>query len=303
MTEASKTSLQEGGASPATPPAEAGGDGTASPVTPAPVSADPASTPAAAADAAPAPDKSADVVASEADTKPEPSLLSTAELPEKEAAKDEKSEAKEPAPDQKADAPKEEKADAKADAEKSKDDKAADAAPADKTAAQKPPVKYEPFKLPDGVKLDDSKVKEFTDVLDAADISPQDRAQKLVDFHVAEMNLVVEEQSNNQIKAWKDFTESLKSDYKKDSDLGGNRQDTSLGIAKSVIEQMGGTAEQKADLYKMLDHTGMGNYVGLARLLNNIYEHYMGDVPVPANPPTKAARGDFQTVMYGPNGQ
>lgn len=187
------------------------------------------------------------------------------------------------------------------DAKDGKDGKPAPA-PADEALAQKPQARtYDAFKAPDGVKFDDAQVKSFTDLLDNAELSHQDRAQKLIDMHAGEINRVIKEQRDHQLKSWSDFTDSLKSDFKKDPELGGNRQETSLGIAKYVLEQMGGSADQQKDLIAMMNHTGMGNHLGLIRMLNNIYERFLVQPsPVPGNAPNRATRGNFQDVMYGP---
>jgi len=191
------------------------------------------------------------------------------------------------------------KPDAAKDAAKDGKDKPA---PADEALAPKPQAKtYDAFKAPEGVKFDDTQVKSFTDLLDNAELPHQDRAQKLIDMHVGEINRVIQEQRDHQLKSWSDFTDSLKSDFKKDPDLGGNRQETSLGIAKYVLEQMGGNADQQKDLIAMMNHTGMGNHVGLIRMLNNIYERFLAQPsPVPGSAPNQATRGNFQDVMYGP---
>jgi hypothetical protein len=180
-------------------------------------------------------------------------------------------------------------------------------APADEALAQKPQARtYDAFKAPEGVKFDDAQVKSFTDLLDNAELPHQERAQKLIDMHVGEINRVIQEQRDHQLKSWSDFTDSLKSDFKKDPELGGNRQETSLGIAKYVLEQMGGSADQQKDLIAMMNHTGMGNHVGLIRMLNNVYERFLAQPsPVPGQAPNQATRGNFQDVMYGsgPNGR
>lgn len=286
--EAQGSSSPEAGAVTATPPAEAGGGGAASAATPAPAEA----AAAVAAEAAPA----TETPAAEAAKESQPSLLGAAEakLPEEgktseEGAKAPEAEATTPATEAKPETPAEKPAEAK--------DK--EAAPADEGSAKPQPREYEAFKLPEGVKLDDKRVKEFTNTLDDANLSHQDRAQKLVDFHVAEMERVVKDLRTEQISAWKTYTDSLKSDFKKDPEFGGNRQDTSLGIAKSMLERFGGTKEQVSDMMKMLDHTGMGNYVGIVRLLNNVFEQTREGNAVPAGAPSRAGRRSFQDTMYG----
>lgn len=300
----------------ATTTSDAAGASTSAPASPAadaaPVaSAAPAVTESPAAPAAP------DAPAAKEST---PSLLGAAEakLPAKDgkdAASDQGSDGKKPAETAKpaTDAPKPDAAKPDAAKDPAKDPAAAkegaegkkdEAAPASEALAEKPQARtYEPFKAPEGVKLDDKQVTTFTSLLEDAELSHQDRAQKLVDMHVGEIERVIKEQRTNQLNAWSDFTDKLKSDFKNDPELGGNRQETSLGQAKYVIEQLGGTPAQVADMIGMLDHTGMGNHVGLTRLLNTVYERFLAEAkPVPGSAPTRAARGNFQDVMYGGQG-
>jgi hypothetical protein len=287
MTTENTPSTEAGAA--ATPPVEAGSTGAASPVASAPVEA--AAAPEAAA---PAPE----AAAPEAEGyKATPSLLSTVEAkpPTKEAsetgAKSEDDAAK-PAPVEAKSEP--------AEPVKTEEAKTVEAktAPAEEGSAKAQPREYEAFKVPDGITLDSKRVKEFTDVLDDANLSHQDRAQKLLDFHVAETRRIVKEQQEHQRKVWTEFTDKLKSEFKTDPDLGGNRELTSLGQAKYMIEQYGGSKEQVSDLLQMLDRTGVGNYVGLVRVLNNLFEKYENRPIIPANPPTRAGRASFQDVMY-----
>lgn len=301
----------------ATTTSDAAGASTSASASPA-ADAAPASSAAPAATESPAAPAAPDAPAAKEST---PSLLGAAEakLPAKDgkdAASDQGSEAgKKPAETAKPATDATKPADAKPDAAKdpAKDPAAAKdgtdgkkdaAAPADEALAQKPQARtYDAFKVPDGLKLDDKQIGDFTSVLENAEISHQERAQKLVDMYVGEVDRIVKEQRTNQLNAWSDFTDKLKSDFKNDPELGGNRQETSLGQAKYVIEQLGGTPAQVADMIGMLDHTGMGNHVGLTRLLNTVYERFLAEAkPVPGSAPTRAARGNFQDVMYGGQG-
>ena len=306
------------GAAATTPPAATTTSDASTSSSAAPAAAEAAAPASSAAPAAPAATESpAAAAATDAPAAKEstPSLLGAAEakLPAKDAPSDQGSEAgKKPAETAKpaTDAPKPDAAKPDAAKDPAKDPAAAKdgaegkkdaAAPADEALAQKPQARtYDAFKVPDGLKLDDKQIGDFTGVLENAELSHQERAQKLVDMYVGEVDRIVKEQRTNQLNAWSDFTDKLKADFKNDPELGGNRQETSLGQARYVIEQLGGTPAQVADMIGMLDHTGMGNHVGLTRLLNTVYERYLAEAkPVPGSAPTRAARGNFQDVMYG----
>lgn len=291
----------------ADPGAAASGRVDAAPAAAAP----PAAAAAPSPEAAPAADAAA---APAAETKPEstPSLLEAAQAKPpgdkpadkpQEAPAEKPADAAKPATEAKPDdsskdaaKPAEKPADAKPDPAAKKDG----AAPADAAPAEKPQARsYEAFTVPDGTKLDDKQVKGFTDVLEAADLGHQERAQKLIDMHVAEMQRVVNETTRHQRESWNAFTDKLKADYKADPELGGNRTETTLGQAKYLVEKYGGSPEQVADTLAMLTHSGMGNHVGLARVLNNMYEAFLAKPIVPGSPPSRNARRSFQDVAYG----
>jgi hypothetical protein len=261
----------------------------------------PDAAPAASPESAGAPSTSAQGDAAAAEPVSSPSLISTADA--------DKASAKEIG-DKPADAPADAAKPATADTEatpkdaSSTDKPAVETAPAEKAPAQEPQARsYEAFKTPEGVTLAQKETKEFTDLLDDGKLSHQERAQKLVDLYVRESQRFTQDIQTQQRKAWSDFTDGLKADFKADPVLGGNRQDTTLGIAKAVIERFGGDDAQKSDLYAMLDHTGMGNHKGLVRVLNNVYESFMRESSaVPGNPPALRSRGSRQDAFYGSDG-
>lgn len=187
--------------------------------------------------------------------------------------------------------------------EAAKDDAAKPDPAKEATAEVKPPaaMTYEPFKAPDGVKLGDKELKAFTDVIGPAQV-PQEQAQQLVDLYLAETQRLQADAQKQQREHWNTLNDTWKSDLRKDPDLGGNRLETSLSIAKAVIEEYGGTPEQKAELMAHTTNNGMGNYAGFIRLLHNIGTklNVFEDKIVPANavnpnmPKTRADR------LYGP---
>ena len=181
------------------------------------------------------------------------------------------------------------KADAKADAKepgkaddpaKAKDAKADDPAkatdPAKEATAAQPPatLSLEDLKLPEGTKLLDEPAKAFLETLNKADLAPKDRAQGLLDLHMKEVarmaTEVAQQRDDHQRKVWNELNIERKNETRKEF---GNTLQTRLSMAKAVIEEYGGTAEQKQALFDRLSEdkgTGMGNDVHLNRLLANI---------------------------------
>lgn len=251
---------------------------------------------AASPDAAPA-------AAPAADAKPDPAAAKPGDTPA--APADAKPGEADPKP-----AEGEKKPDAtKPPGEKPAAEKPGDAKPVDAVAdaPKAEPRTYEPFKLPDTVKLDDVRVKAFTTVLDDAALAPQDRAQKLVDLYVEEMGTFESSMRKRQQDEWKAFNTRQREEIRNDPDLGGARMDTALGKAKWVVEQFGGTDEQVKATLAAMSYTGAGNNVGVARVLHNVALFAEKVIQeggfVPSNPPKPKDGRATEDKWYGSNGQ
>lgn len=169
--------------------------------------------------------------------------------------------------------------------------------------AKPEPRTYEAFKLPDNVKLDDARVKEFTDVLDASDLSHQDRAQKLVDMFIAELGNVQKARDDYQRDVWTAYQDKQRDELRSDPDVGGNRMETALGRSKWVIEQFGGPADRQKRLLDALTYTGMGNNRDLTYLLDRMANVlWEGDL-VPAADHQPKDQRTRKERWYGGNGQ
>jgi len=290
--------------SPDEPVAAASGDaGAAGGLASAPAAGDAPPTPApadasAASVAAPATDAPA-----ESAPKSEPTLLEAAsgKKPEGDAAAGDKKDEPAPAEAAKPDA------DAKPEGDKPKDDagkkeEAAKTDPETKDAtADVPPapIQYEAFKLPDGVKLDDKELGKFSEFAGKSQI-PQDVAQGLIDMYVAERQNDVVQAQAEQRRVWDTLNDTWKTELRNDPELGGNRLETSLAMAKAVVEEYLPPGEQ-AEYLAHLRNNGMGNYKLHVKLLHNIGKAMNvfedGIMPAPATPP-KASKGPGNRGWY-----
>ena len=132
------------------------------------------------------------------------------------------------------------------------------------------PVHLEPFTVPEGMALDEKALGEFSGLMSDPDLSPQERGQKLLDMYAGQVKSIADDYAQRQVDVWRAQNDTWKDDLRRDPDLGGNRINTTLGIAKSVIEEYGGSKEQQAELLQHIDINGMGNFAGFVRLLHNI---------------------------------
>lgn len=282
-----------------------GGDGAAAaaPAGEAAPAADAGAAPGAApAEAATPATQESGAAPAEAAPQSSPSLLETAAgKPKAEAeatpaadagaAKDDPAPAEAAKPDGEATKPEGEKpAD---DAAKPKDAAEADPDKKDATAEIPPPapIKYEAFKIPETIKLDDKKLAEFSELAGAAQVN-QETAQKLVDLYVADAQQMAQDLRAEQRRTWDTLNDTWKSELRADPTIGGNRLETSLSIAKAVIEEYGGSAEQVQELLAHTSNNGMGNFPGFVRLLHNIGTklNVFEDSIVPANPQSPKAQ-------------
>jgi hypothetical protein len=268
----------------------------------------PADAPQLAASSPPAPTDTAAATDTAASDSAPTLLEAAAGKPKPDAAVADSADGKkeEPAP---TDAAKPDAKDAKPEGDKPKEEATADkkdeAAKADPdakeaTAAEPPaPIKYEAFKLPDGIKLDDKELTKFTEFAGNAQI-PQDVAQGLVDLYVAERQNDAALARAEQRKTWDTLNDTWKTDLRNDPELGGNRLETSLSMAKAVIEEYLPAGEQ-GEYLAHLKNNGMGNFKLHVKLLRNIGKalNIFEDGIVPANPQApKGTKGPGQRGWY-----
>lgn len=161
--------------------------------------------------------------------------------------------------------------------QKPADQKPADQKPADKPGetllGQKPPEapagapeKYEPWKLPDGLKLSDETSTALNTLFKEANIS-QETGQKLVDLHTKAIAAV----TNSHTEAWETTRKTWADEIKADKDIGSGKDDNPLKpevgarIAKLIDAHLGGD-----EFRTVLAVTGAGNNPGMARALNKV---------------------------------
>lgn len=168
---------------------------------------------------------------------------------------------------------------------------------------------YEAYKLPEGVTLDADELKAFNTVLGEFErdgkvdhAAAQAFGQKVVGFYVDQVNkaMTAHESAGNQ--AWTDMRDSWRQEFRKDKDLGGNREQTTLAGANAMIERFGGSRAQQTELRRVLSVTGAGDNVHTIRLLANIAKVLGEGRPVPASTPKSPELASKKSRRYGANG-
>jgi hypothetical protein len=149
------------------------------------------------------------------------------------------------------------------------------------------------------VKLDDKELGKFTEFAGKAQI-PQDVAQGLIDMYVAERQNDAASARAEQRRVWDTLNDTWKTELRNDPELGGNRLETSLSLAKAVVEEYLPPADV-AEYMAHMRNNGMGNYKLHVKLLHNIGKalNVFEDGIVPANAQApKAQKGPGQRGWY-----
>lgn len=200
------------------------------------------------------------------------------------------------------------------------ENKPADQKPAEQPKAEGSPSAepaplptYEKFTLPEGIQVDEVKLGEFTKDLGEFESANkvehtkvQEFAQKLVNRYVTETQDTVTRVVDHYNKTWEKQKNEWREAFIADSEMGGNRQETTVKNLVSFVDEFGGDDSQKTELRKFMD-TGIGNKPELIRLMNNAaqkinamrlqYETETNN-PLPGRTPESPKKSKTQT-LYG----
>lgn len=143
----------------------------------------------------------------------------------------------------------------KSDEEKSDEDKSKDE---DKSGA---PDQYEPFELPDGVKVDEERAGRFEEFAKGKDLS-QEEAQEFVNVFAEELKTAVDQLVTDQKQQWDKMKADWADECKQDTELQNEdgEIDESVSLAKKAAEKLGGQA-----LVDAFDLTGAGDHPAVVK--------------------------------------
>jgi hypothetical protein len=137
-----------------------------------------------------------------------------------------------------------------------KEKAATDKAEADKkAAAQKAPEKYEPFKVPEGMKLDETLIADL-ETLGKKNNWTQEQAQAIADLGSKQAQALQGNFRSALTKAVAQWAEQSKAD----KEIGGDKFDENLAFAKKGMAQFG-----SQELGKVLKESGLGNHPEILR--------------------------------------
>jgi hypothetical protein len=168
-----------------------------------------------------------------------------------------------------------------------------EAAPDTTPAPQpEPALDYTDFKLPEGMRADDTALAAATDLFKEARL-PQEQAQKFIDLALSR------EQAAQQkgVQAFVDLQNRWVSEVKADPDIGGERLEASLASAARAIERLGVPGLREA-----LNLTGAGNHPAVVKAFVRLGEMVSEDRFRPARDTTPEPPRTAADRIYGEAG-
>lgn len=135
------------------------------------------------------------------------------------------------------------------------------------------PEKYEPFTMPEGVEYDEESAAAFGEIAREFDLN-QEKAQKLVDAHIAEVQKLGEKLVADQKDQWDKMKADWADECRKSTELQNEegKIDESLSIAKAAVEELGGEKLKEA-----LDLTGAGDHPAVVKAFYTLGKYISDD--------------------------
>lgn len=164
---------------------------------------------------------------------------------------------------------------------------------------------YEEFEIPEGISYDNERLGDFTKMLGefetttkASHEEVQKFGQNLVNQHIAEVKSALERQHESYVSAWQKQSNDWLEAFRSDTEIGGNRQDTTVSSALEFIRTHGGTEAQQEEFHSLMDSTKVGNHPAMLRLLANAMNAKKEGGPLAATKPLPEARSKI-AKRYG----
>lgn len=169
-------------------------------------------------------------------------------------------------------------------------------------------VAFDPWTLPEGVSLEESKITEFSELLKGLELEGKaDHAmlqafgQKAVDLYINEVTKTVEDLTKGYQTAWTKQVNDWKEDFLKDPVLGGNRFQSTVDAANAFIRTHGGSPEEQTEFRSLMESSGLGNNKTMIRILANAGRAMQEGTPLAASQPAPAPQRSKVETMYGKN--
>lgn len=165
----------------------------------------------------------------------------------------------------------------------------------DKPAPKAGEVKAEDIKVtvPEGIEIDEKTLTDFRGLIADAKLTPQERAQKLIDLHASALKAAAEKPFNDAVAQIGKWQETVKAD----KELGGTGYEAMKSTISKALGQIGGK-ELKA-MEEAFVYTGAGNHPEIVRAFYRMAKLIVEGDPVTGGAPAEG-KGLAQTLasMY-----
>ena len=139
------------------------------------------------------------------------------------------------------------------------------------------------FALPDGFTADEDLTDELKALAKENKFSPE-VAQKVADLGV--------KMQQKQVEAWNQQVDQWAEQVKSDKELGGERFDQNIALARQALDTFGGQ-----ELKDLLQSTGFGNHPAIVKAFYNIGKSVSNDTLVVSNGTSKEA-GSAASILF-----
>lgn len=129
------------------------------------------------------------------------------------------------------------------------------------------PVKYEAFKLPEGVPVDEARINAFQEIVGPAKLD-QETAQKLVDLHATTIQAMQQHLVQAQIDAFAETRRQWREKSMADEQIGGSGHQTAMRAAARMRDLLVGDG-LKAEFAQFLADTGVGDHPVMIKIFHN----------------------------------
>ena len=173
------------------------------------------------------------------------------------------------------------------------------------------PEKYEDFKLPDGIKLNDEQLTKATELFKNLSLD-QSGAQSLIDFHTAELSRVAKATEDAGEASFRDTVEGWGAALKADPEIGTKLATVKQNLGRAYDVLINAVPEKAAETRALvnefkttLDLTGIGNHPAFVKVFNRFAQmiiepgHVRGQNPAP--PPGSDRNPGAAASMYPNN--
>lgn len=152
--------------------------------------------------------------------------------------------------------------------------------PATPPAEPAAPLTVQDITLPEGVSIPDETMTEFLGLMNDAQLSPNERANKLINLQQNFITSSLEAVGKQLETNWKDTQDQWRSQSQALPEIGGAKLPETLATIKKGLDAVGASKET----YAALDLTGAGNHPEVIRVLHALTKNLAEGRPVSGGP-------------------